>query len=293
MTIGTVLVEAPRRAIRQGEYFMARFLAHSGWKRASFLALTAEEAPAMRDIVTLRMLADPQDAPQRAHPRERIGLKLQTRVRQGTSLGTDAAIQVTVVDASRGGVCVETPAALAVGDVLYLESPQQPDNGADFEVLRADPMTRNRYGGRFLQQEAGSLLFEQLVESARAERAARRTRAEQDAAGTPLPPKTSRRRAACTPLTLSDARLPRVSMRLRATGSDPITRSYGVDPRTFPRGRRRSDRDGRSIYIDRPSRSDPSSFRAETFWGQTPERPESGVRPRSMKGAPETRRIFL
>ena len=68
MTIGTVLVEAPRRAIRQGEYFMARFLAHSGWKRASFLALTAEEAPAMRDIVTLRMLADPQDAPQRAHP---------------------------------------------------------------------------------------------------------------------------------------------------------------------------------------------------------------------------------
>ena len=68
MTIGTVLVEAPRRAIRQGEYFMARFLAHSGWKRASFLALTAEEAPKMRDIVTLRMLADPQDAPQRAHP---------------------------------------------------------------------------------------------------------------------------------------------------------------------------------------------------------------------------------
>jgi len=187
MTIGTVLVEAPRRAIRQGEYFMARFLAHSGWKRASFLALTAEEAPAMRDIVTLRMLADPQDAPQRAHPRERIGLKLQSRVRQGTSLGTDAAIQVTVVDASRGGVCVETPAALAVGDVLYLESPQQPDNGADFEVLRADPMTRNRYGGRFLQQEAGSLLFEQLVEAARAERAARRTRAEQDAAETPLP----------------------------------------------------------------------------------------------------------
>ena len=187
MTIGTVLVEAPRRAIRQGEYFMARFLAHSGWKRASFLALTAEEAPAMRDIVTLRMLADPQDAPQRAHPRERIGLKLQTRVRQGTTLGADAAVQVTVVDASRGGVCVETPAALSVGDVLYLESPQQPDSGADFEVLRADPMTRNRYGGRFLQQEAGSMLFEQLVEAARAERAARRTRAETDAAAPPAP----------------------------------------------------------------------------------------------------------
>ena len=187
MTIGTVLVEAPRRAIRQGEYFMARFLAHSGWKRASFLALTTEEAPAMRDIVTLRMLADPQDAPQRAHPRERIGLKLQARVRQGTSLGADAAVQVTVVDASRGGVCVETPAQLAVRDVLYLESPQQPDSGADFEVLRADPMTRHRYGGRFLQEEAGSALFEQLVEAAHAGRAARRTRAEQEAAATPQP----------------------------------------------------------------------------------------------------------
>ena len=108
-------------------------------------------------------------------PRERIGLKLTSRVRQGTSLAADAAVQVTVVDASRGGVCVETPAQLAVGDVLYLEGPQQPDGGADFEVLRADPMTRNRYGGRFLQQEAGSALFEQLVEAARAERAARRT----------------------------------------------------------------------------------------------------------------------
>ena len=62
--------------------------------------------------------------------------------------------------------------------MLYLESPQQPDSGADFEVLRADPMARNRYGGRFLQQAAGSALFEQLVEAARAERAARRTRAE-------------------------------------------------------------------------------------------------------------------
>jgi hypothetical protein len=185
MTIGTVLVEAPRRAIRQGEYFMARFLAHSGWKRASFLALTAEEAPAMRDIVTLRMLADPQDAPQRAHPRERIGLKLQSRVREGTSLPSETAIQVTVVDASRGGVCVETPAQLAIGDVLYLESPQEPDGGADFEVLRADPAARNRYGGRFLQQEAGSALFEQLVEAARAERAARRARTDQDAATPP------------------------------------------------------------------------------------------------------------
>ena len=72
------------------------------------------------------------------------------------------------------------PAPLAVGDVLYLESPQQPDSGADFEVLRADPMTRNRYGGRFLQEAAGTPLFEQLVEAARAERAARRTRAEQE-----------------------------------------------------------------------------------------------------------------
>jgi hypothetical protein len=184
MTIGTVLVDAPRRAIRQGEYFMARFLAHSGWKRASFLALTADEAPAMRDIVTLRMLADPQDAPQRAHPRERIGLKLTSRVRQGTELGSDTPIQVTVIDASRGGVCVETPAQLAVGDVLYLEGPQQADGGADFEVLRADPTTRNRYGGRFLQQEAGTALFEQLVDAARAERAARRARAERDAAAT-------------------------------------------------------------------------------------------------------------
>ncbi len=187
MTIGTVLVEAPRRAIRQGEYFMARFLAHSGWKRASFLALTAVEAPAMRDIVTLRMLADPQDAPQRAHPRERIGLKLTTRVRQGTSLSPDLAVQVTVVDASRGGVCVETAAQLAVGDVLYLEGPQQPEGGADFEVLRADPMTRNRYGGRFLEEAAGNALFEQLVEAARSERAARRTRAESEPSAD-LPP---------------------------------------------------------------------------------------------------------
>jgi hypothetical protein len=193
MTIGTVLVEAPRRAIRQGEYFMARFLAHSGWKRASFLALTAEEAPAMRDIVTLRMLADPQDAPQRAHPRERIGLKLISRVRQGTGMSADAAVQVTVVDASRSGVCVETPAQLAVGDVLYLESPQQPDGGADFEVLRADPDVRNRYGGRFLQQEAGNALFEQLVEAARTERAARRARAELETAAGDQPDEPSTR----------------------------------------------------------------------------------------------------
>jgi hypothetical protein len=193
MTIGTVLVEAPRRAIRQGEYFMARFLAHSGWKRASFLALTAEEAPAMRDIVTLRMLADPQDAPQRAHPRERIGLKLISRVRQGTGLSNDAAVQVTVVDASRSGVCVETHAQLAVGDVLYLEGPHQADGGADFEVLRADPDVRNRYGGRFLQQEAGSVLFEQLVEAARAERAARRARVEQEAAASDQPDEPSTR----------------------------------------------------------------------------------------------------
>ena len=62
---------------------------------------------------------------------------------------------------------------------------RQPDGGADFEVLRADPMARNRYGGRFLQQEAGSALFEQLVEAARAERAARRARAEDAAATSP------------------------------------------------------------------------------------------------------------
>ena len=180
MTIGTVRVEAPRQAIRQGEYFMARFLAHSGWKRASFLALTAEQAPAMRDIVTLRMLADPQDAPQRTHPRERIGLKLTTRVRQGTSLSAHTPVQMTVVDASRGGVCVETTAQLSVGDVLYLEGPKQPDGGADFEVLRADPTTRNRYGGRFLEQEAGNALFEQLVDAARAARAERRARPGQE-----------------------------------------------------------------------------------------------------------------
>lgn len=188
MTIGTVLVEAPRRAIRQGEYFMARFLAHSGWKRASFLALAAEEAPAMRDIVTLRMLAEPQDAPQRAHPRERIGLKLTSRVKSGSSLSSEAAVQVTVVDASRGGVCVETPAQLVVGDVLFLEGPTQPETGADFEVLRADPVTRNRYGGRFLEQDAGNALFEQLVEAARAERAARRQRPELQLADELEPP---------------------------------------------------------------------------------------------------------
>jgi PilZ domain-containing protein len=179
MTIGTVLVEAPRSSIRQGEYFMARFLAHSGWKRASFLALTTEEAPAMRDIVTLRMLAEPQEAPQRMHPRERIGLKLTSRVRGGSSVHDDAPVQVTVVDASRGGVCVETTAQLSVGDILYLEGPQEPEAGADFEVLRADPALRNRYGGRFLQQEAGNALFEQLVEAARADRAARRQRPDQ------------------------------------------------------------------------------------------------------------------
>lgn len=139
----------------------------------------------MRDIVTLRMLAEPQDAPQRVHPRERIGLKLTSRVRAGASLAGEAPVQVTVVDASRGGVCVETPAQLAVGDVLYLEGPQEPDRGADFEVLRADPMLRNRYGGRFLEQEAGNALFEQLVEAARAERAARRQRPEPDAAADP------------------------------------------------------------------------------------------------------------
>jgi hypothetical protein len=187
MTIGTVLVEAPRRTIRQGEYFMARFLAHSGWKRASFLALTTEEAPAMRDIVTLRMLAEPQEAPQRVHPRERIGLKLSSRVRSGSSVAAEAAVQVTVVDASRGGVCIETAAQLAVGDILYLEGPQEPDRGADFEVLRGDAVMRNRYGGRFLEQEAGNALFEQLVEAARAERAARRQRPEHDTAASEAP----------------------------------------------------------------------------------------------------------
>jgi hypothetical protein len=99
----------------------------------------------------------------------------------------DAPVQVTVVDASRGGVCVETAAQLTVGDVLYLEGPQEPERGADFEVLRADPALRNRFGGRFLEQEAGNALFEQLVEAARAERAARRQRPEHEAAAEPAP----------------------------------------------------------------------------------------------------------
>ncbi len=54
-------------------------------------------------------------------------------------------------------------------------------------VLRADPMTRNRYGGRFLEEAAGNALFEQLVEAARSERAARRTRAESEPSAD-LPP---------------------------------------------------------------------------------------------------------
>jgi hypothetical protein len=89
---------------------------------------------------------------------------------------------VTVVDASRGGVCIETAAQLVVGDILYLEGPQEPDRGADFEVLRADAVMRNRYGGRFLEEEAGNALFEQLVEAARADRAAKRQRPEHETA---------------------------------------------------------------------------------------------------------------
>lgn len=186
--IGTTRIDAPRGAIRPADYFTARFLANTGWKRATLLAVAVEEAPAMRDVVTARMLADPQGAPERAHPRERIGLKLTSRVRHGTGHNADAAIPVTVIDASRGGVCIDTPAQLAIGDVLHLESPHRADGGADFEVRRADPNIRNRYGGHFLDHAAGSALFEQLVEAARAERAARRTRSQADAAPTPESP---------------------------------------------------------------------------------------------------------
>jgi hypothetical protein len=179
-TIGTVHVDTPRGAIRAGQYFTARFLSNSGWRRASFLALAADEAPGMRDVVTIRMLAEPQEATQRAHARERIGLTVTGRVKRASALAGDAALSVEVVDASQGGVCVETPASLAVGDVLYLEGPKQPDAGADFEVLRSDPALRNRYGGRFLEESSGKALFEQLVQAAQEQRANRRARPGSD-----------------------------------------------------------------------------------------------------------------
>ena len=149
---------------------------------------------------------------------------------------------MTVVDASRGGVCVETPAQLAVGDVLYLEGPQQPDGGADFEVLRADPMARNRYGGRFLEEAAGNALFEQLVEAARAERAARRTRAERTRARSrPRRRTTSRRRAACTS---AERHIPRVFVRFHVRGLTPFRPFLGSDPATEGARKARGSRDG-------------------------------------------------
>ena len=165
-----------RGGIRPGQYFTARFMSNTGWKRGSFLALAADEAPAMRDVVTIRMLADPQPAPQREHPRQRIGLTLASRIKSATGLDAESPIRVEVIDASAGGVCVETAATLAVGDVLFLEGPDPAATGADFEILRADPALRNRYGGRFLEEQAGRTLYENLVAAAQAERAARRAR---------------------------------------------------------------------------------------------------------------------
>jgi hypothetical protein len=175
-TIGTVNVDAPRGTIQPGQYFTARFMSNTGWRRGSFLALAADQLPGMREMVTIRMLAEPQPAPERAHRRERIGIALTGQVKRGAHVTQGAALAVEVVDASAGGVCVETSAALAVGDVLFLEGPKQPEAGADFEVLRSDPALRNRYGGRFLEEQAGRAMFEQLVEAAQEERAARRAR---------------------------------------------------------------------------------------------------------------------
>ncbi len=175
-TIGTVEVDAPRSSIRPGQYFMARFNSQTGWRRASFLALSSRESPGMRDLVKLRMLAEAQPAPQRNHTRERIDLTVSGTVVSASELPADCQVVVEVIDASPGGVCVQSDTPLSIGDVLYLEGPQPADAGADFEVVRADPAAANRYGGRFIEEEAGKALFAQLVEAAQATRAERRQR---------------------------------------------------------------------------------------------------------------------
>lgn len=175
-TIGTVEVDAPRNAIRPGQYFMARFNSQTGWRRASFLALATRETPGMRDVVKLRMLADAQPAPERTHRRERIDITVSGHVVRAANLDEDMPVTVEVIDASPGGVCVESVTPLSIGDVLYLEGPEEVDTGADFEVVRADSATSNRYGGRFVEEQAGRALFAQLVEAAQAARAERRQR---------------------------------------------------------------------------------------------------------------------
>ncbi len=176
-TLDTVDVDAPRGTIQPGQYFSARYMSNAGWHRASFLALTSTSLPGMRERVTIRMLHEPKPASERAHRREKIGIQLTGQVKKGGALAAGAAVSVEVVDASAGGVCVETGAKLATGDVLFLEGPKQPEAGADFEVTRADPTVRNRYGGRFLEEATGKAMFEQLVEAAQEQRSAQRTRA--------------------------------------------------------------------------------------------------------------------
>jgi hypothetical protein len=175
-TIGTVEVDAPRSAIRPGQYFMARFNSQSGWRRASFLALAARETPGMRDVVKLRMLAEAQPAPERGQPRQRIEVTVAGHIVQAADLDPEMPLTVEVIDASPGGVCVEASTPLSIGDILYLEGPETTDAGADFEVVRADSSRINRYGGRFIEEEAGRALFAQLVEAAQAARAERRQR---------------------------------------------------------------------------------------------------------------------
>jgi hypothetical protein len=177
-TIGTVEVDSPRNAIRPGQYFMARFNSQTGWRRASFLALSARETPGMRDVVRLRMLAEAQPAPERTHPRHKIDVSVAGHVVKAADLDPEMQVVVEVIDASPGGVCVESNTPLAVGDILYLEGPQRPKTGADFEVVRADPARINRYGGRFIEEAAGRELFSQLVEAAHSSRAERRLRHE-------------------------------------------------------------------------------------------------------------------
>jgi hypothetical protein len=170
-TLGTVEVDSPRGAICPGRYFSARFLSPTGWRRASFLAMAIREAPGMRDVVTLRMLAEPQPAAERAHSRTPIGIAVDSRIVQAAALPPDAAVSLTVIDASPGGVCVESSASLCVGDQLLLESPRRAEVGAEFEVLRGDVRLRNRYGGRFNDPDSGRAVFEDLVEAAADERA--------------------------------------------------------------------------------------------------------------------------
>jgi hypothetical protein len=100
-TIGTVEVDAPRSAIRPGQYFMARFNSQTGWRRASFLALSARETPGMRDVVRLRMLAEAQPAPERGHSRHRIEVPVAGHVVRGMDLDPDMPVVVEVIDASR------------------------------------------------------------------------------------------------------------------------------------------------------------------------------------------------